>query len=784
MNGWTPKEIWAGIRRARLVQVLVVYVGASFVVLQVVELFIEQLGLPDWFFPGAVALLLIGLPIILATAIVQSAPSASPEGPQATGLDSASMIPELAEPAPDRAVTATQVATVAKHWLTWRKAIMGGVLAFAAWGVFVTAYMTMRVLGIGPVGSLVAAGVIDPSDRIIVAEFESAPADSLLAIGAAEAFRVDLAQSPLVRIAHPSYVGGVLARMERAPGTRLDLELAREVAIREGLKAVIGGAINAVGAGYVLSARLVSAEDGEELAVFRETAEDSTEILQAIDRLSADLREKLGESLKSIRAEVPLQRVTTASLEALRKYSQAVQAVDVEGEDEKAIALLEEAIAIDTAFAMAYRKLGAVLSNNLIFRARTKEVLTKAYEHRDRLTDRERYMTLGTYYSFVTNETQKGITAYESLLDIYPNDDWALNNLSLLYMDVRDPERAEDLLLRAIELDSTSASAYINVTFTQVALGKVDAAQATLDRFARNVPGHPAGQFFSAQLEGFRGDYAAAENRIQELREAHRGSVFVRTQTSWWLSNLARIRGKVAEANRYERDRMTTSESAELTSTYLFAAGSVAWTDAIVKRRPEPGLRVLEEALERHPLSSIDPLDRPYPFLANVLAAAGRPESARRLINELEAEVDPELRRDSEPWRHFALGEIALAEDRPEDALSEYHEFHRSAPFDICGECGLVHIARAHDAAGQADSAIAYFERYLETPFLNRTAWDSFWLAHSYERLGGLYEAEGDGEKAVYNYGQLVKLWEEADPELQPRVEAARRAIAVLSADR
>ena len=75
------------------------------------------------------------------------------------------------------------------------------------------------------------------------------------------------------------------------------------------------------------------------------------------------------------------------------------------------------------------------------------------------------------------------------------------------------------------------------------------------------------------------------------------------------------------------------------------------------------------------------------------------------------------------------------------------------------------------------------YERYIETPFLNRGAWDSFHLAFTYERLAALYEARGDASKAIYYYGKLVDLWEGADPELQPRVRAARRAIQALSAE-
>ena len=776
MDGLTPQALWTTIRRGRLIQVLAVYLGSSFLVLEAVDILTARLGLPDWVFPGAVVLLLMGLPIILTTALVQSGPSPKLE---AEAGHSVAPTPEAPRP-----TTATDVAAVANHWLTWRKAIAGGVLAFAAWGIFVSGYMAMRVLGIGPVGSLVAAGVLDPRDRIILAEFENNTTDSLLASAVTEAFRVDLSQSPLVKIVQPGYVNSVLIRMERDPNTPVDLALAREVAIRGGLKAVIAGEINGAGTGYVLSARLISADAGDEIAAFRETADDSTAIIAAIDRLSKELRERVGESLKSIRANEPLQRVTTASLEALRKYSQAVRAIELEGDQEKGIALLEEAIALDTAFAMAYRKLGAHLANNFQERARAADAMTKAYEHRGRLTDRERYRTLGTYYEFVTGETQQAVTAYRTLLDIYPDDDWAINNLGNLYLVLRDYSRAEELYRRAIDIDSFSVFPYTNAVIVQVAQGEFEEAETTLERLAGKVPGHPQGVFFSANVAAAQGDYDGAEAQIRTLRDSSSGSLSTRSSSDWYLANLARVRGKLAEAESYSRDAMAVAEQRGLPSDYLFSAGEVARLDVQFRGRAVGGLETLANALERYPLGSLAPLDRPYTYFATLYAAADRPDLARASIAELEAEIAPDRRQDLEPWRHNALGWIALAEGRPRDAVPEFRQFDQTSPPDFCGPCALALLGRAYDEAGEPDSAAVVYERYLNTPGFNRFLWDSYQLALVYERLGALYEESGDPEKAIYYYGRLVELWKNADRELQPRVEAARRAIRALSPDR
>ncbi len=263
-------------------QILLVYTGASFATLEALDLLIGHLGLPHWVFPGAVMLLLFGFPIIVTTALVQAAPGPKP-GEATPGTEAAR--PEL-----ERSVTATDVAAVAKHWLTWRKSILGGVLAFALLGVSAAAYIAARELGVGPVSSLVAAGALDPREPIVLADFTNLTDESLLGVVVTEALRSELAESRLVRVAERDWAARALARSGKGPDLPLGLGLARELALQEGLETVIAGEIRAVGAAYLLSVKIIAAESGELLAVFREAAEDSEAIIEAIDRLSSRFR--------------------------------------------------------------------------------------------------------------------------------------------------------------------------------------------------------------------------------------------------------------------------------------------------------------------------------------------------------------------------------------------------------------------------------------------------------------------------------------------------------------
>jgi tetratricopeptide (TPR) repeat protein len=775
MSDQNPKTTTELSRRAYLTRALVVFLGASYAVLEVTAIFIDQLGLPDWFFPGVIVLLALGLPIVIATSLVQTRRREPPDGEAARSVPSGaeSGTPEaVAAEVPDRAPSGS--------WLTWRKAIIGMVAAFAVWGIVVAGYMTMRVLGVGPVGSLVAAGVIDERDRIILADFQNNTGDPLLGEVVTEAFRIDFSQSPIVTVVDPAHVDQVLRRMRRDPSLELDEQLAREIAIREGVKAVVTGEISPVGSRFILAAELVSASDGQVLYAHRETAADSTEIISAIDDLSNDMRARIGESLKTIRANEPLDRVTTPSLEALRRYSQAIHAAE-QGDNERAIVLLEEAVTFDTAFAMAWRKLGVVLGNINRDRARQVEALTSAYQHRDRLTDRERYLTVGSYHMIVTRDQERAIAAYQSLLEISPNDTWAMNNLAILYENARDFRRADALFQRAVEVDSAGGALYYgNVITTRVALGDFGGAELTLQRFAERFPQHPTVSIAAAALASSQFDYGTAEQHILDLREAQRASEFWQLGTSFQLAQIAEVRGQLTLAERHLRDAAAAAEAQDDPALYLNVAIRLAFYDAVLRGDPRAALRRITAALDRHPLDSVEAHERPYGELSMVYALAGDTDRANDLLAEWESTVDPVLRGDDGVGVRVARGVVALAEERPREAIDEF----RRADKGPCTICILPILGQAYDLAEMPDSTIAAYERYIETPWLDRLDSNDWWaLAGIYERLGGLYELKGDVEKAVYYYEKFASLWENADTEFQPRVDAARRAIELLLAE-
>ncbi len=318
------------IHRRSLWQVLGIYLAGSWVALQVVETLSESMTLPEWVQPLALVLLVIGLPVVLATAFVQEGVGRSTEtsarAPEPVGTS------PLVEPsgpgtpgeAPQGEPTAASSTSQGRGLFTWRRAILGGVGAFALLVVTLGGWMALRSLGIGPAGTLVAKGVLERQATLLLTDFEAD--DPSLARAATEALRVDLDQSSVIDLANTGFVSAALRRMERDPDEPLDLATGRELGVREGMPAVIAGEVTAAGTGYVLTTRVLTPDEGEVLVSERETAADDSELVAAIDRLSKKLRERIGESLRDLAGGPPLERVTTGDLEALRLYSKAVRA--------------------------------------------------------------------------------------------------------------------------------------------------------------------------------------------------------------------------------------------------------------------------------------------------------------------------------------------------------------------------------------------------------------------------------------------------------------------------
>ena len=323
-----------------------------------------------------------------------------------------------------------------------------------------------------------------------------------------------------------------------------------------------------------------------------------------------------------------------------------------------------------------------------------------------------------------------------------------------------------------------SGTSLANAIEMQLNQGKVREAAATLTLLRERAPGYA----------GFRLPFVLyAQGEDQPLRHAvdslrRTGTASSRAYATAAAGALALMDGRLREWDALQRGIPSTAPSDAQTDPI----------DQIIIRAavlgPSAGLATqLDAALAKIPFGTMPMVDRPYLSAATALARTGSPVKARAMLARYRAEVtDTAMRREQQADLHTAQGEIALAERRTAEALTEFLRGdvgYDGQPANECAPCLPFNLARSHDAAGQSDSAIVMFERYLATPYWFKIVpgLDPVRKPAIHERLGQLYEAKGSTEKAAEHYRAFIELWKNADPELQPRVAAAKERLKKLT---
>ena len=747
---------------------LAVYAGAFVVVAVIAKAAIVGIGLPEWVFAGSLVVMALGLPVVLWTGYVQrvtrravlATPTYTPGG----------------TPAVKHGTMATMALKAAPH-MSWYRTARGGLYAFGAFIGFIALFMGMRAFGIGPFGSLFAAGTLNAKDPLLITDFRTANVDSTLGRVVSDAVRAGLSGSSAITVVPSSAIVAALARSKRAPDTRIDLAVAQDLAQREGIKAIIDGDVTGVGTGYIVSVRLVRADSGSELASFRETGDGPKGLIEAADRLARAIRSKAGESLRLVNATPPLILATTSSLPALRKFSESVR-TNALGDD-RAIGLAREAVAIDSTFATAWSALAADLSNYGGSRSAIDSAIIRAYRYRDRLPALERDMLTARYFTMGPGRDRtKGIAAYESILQRGETLPQILVNLGEALRTRREFARAESLNIAAIGLIKGNGTAYGNAIELQLDQGKVKEAAELVEKLRAVSPSYSVVR--QVYLSYLTGDERTRRRLSDSLVKATGGT---RRRPSLRIArDIAVLDGRLQAVSGLDAELAAANPSTVPTAGLFSAMLAVGATGAT------PAMAARVDSVASHiPFRDLPQIDRPYLFAAGMLARVGKPDKARTMLTRYRAEMtDTSIVRVQVDEMHRVLAEIALASGKPREALDEFRRGDvgfDGAPANECAPCLSFDLARAYDAASKPDSAVVMFERYLSTPLWNKAEaeFDGIRLPAIRERLGQLYEGLGNVAKASENYRAFIALWKNADPELQPRVADAKRRLARLT---
>ena len=754
------------------------YVMATVAVAIVAKAAVVAIGLPDWTFPGAVGLMLLGLPVLLLTGYAKSVarrsaratPTLTPGGTMVGRAPSG---------------TLATIALKANPHLSWRRNLRLGMITMGGFVLLVIGYMVTRQLGIGPAASLFASGTLAAQDKVLLADFTTTGGDSTLAPIVQAAVRAAMSQSRAVQVLSPTDVAAELARMQRPDSTPLDAATAKAVATRTGAKAILGGRLAAAGTGYLVSLELTSTAQGTVLASYQGTADGVKDLLNVVDDLTKKLRGKLGESLKDVQNAVPLERATTANLDALRKYTEATRANDVEGDYDRAVVLLREAIALDSTFALAYRKLNAALNNSGAPQIARDSALERAARFADRLPPLEKNLVLGAFNQAhsTLGDRGKALAAYSAAVAIDSTQTASLNQLSLLY---RSREQY-DSALKYAEWQFRQAKNIRNAAKLANALldvGRTDDAVRFLDSVRKATPqALGEGSFVGAVAFStwLRGDIDSATRMMEAVTRWQ--AVPEQIVANGILADLSLTRGQLAKF-RQHADRIDALLETRGSPVRLDGYAAAA-TDILAGQRLPQAVAHLDKVVAGPQWAAIPVVDRPWFLTIRIYAMANAPARGRALLARLLAEAPAvATSRKTQAASAWMEAELLLAEGKTTEAIAKF----RAAMTDVDGApsgltgVGLYGIARSFDKAQQADSAMVYFERYLAIDPAQRFGGnnDPYALAATQKRLGELYDAKGERTSAIKHYDAFVTQWKDADAELQPTVASVKKRLTEL----
>lgn len=601
------------------------------------------------------------------------------------------------------------------------------------------------------------AGALTESDTIVLADFTNSTGEPVFDGTLKVALTIALEQSPFLKVFPEDRVRQTLRLMEREPTERVTRAVAREIAQRERLKALLAGSIARLGRNYVLALEAVNAETGDVMAREQVEVAGAEEVLTGLGTAATNLREKLGESLSSIqRFDVPVAEATTASLEALRAYTLALDEGRVMPRVE-AIPHVKRALELDPDFALAHAMLSAIYANTGQS-ALAPPFARRAFELRDRVSERERFFISWRYYRDATQAWDKALELARAWTKSYPREAFAFNSLGIAYAQLGQIEQAAVAYGEATRLDPRFVPPYGNLIAVLVALNRPDEAHQVV-RQAEAAQIQSSGVKRMSHLIGFiNHDDAAMKASLDAVLATPQA-----VEAFNWQARIDAFGGRMSAANAEFRRAAEAAvrdgfkERAATFSTEAAEAHAVMGQCAEARASAAEGL-----ALSRDNFS-VDRANRS-------LALCGAGAEVTTLSRDL-ASAFPEstvVRRVSLPVASAALaiqrGEFA----RGLDILEPVRPYDRAPGSDYWPAylrgVAYLHVKDGPKAATEFQAIVGQRGLKADSPL--------YPLAH----LGLARAANLSGElaRARAAYDAFLAFWKNADTTLQPLIEARR----------
>jgi eukaryotic-like serine/threonine-protein kinase len=608
------------------------------------------------------------------------------------------------------------------------------------------------------------AAPLTEKDTVVLADFDNKTGDTVFDDALKQALGVELEQSPFLNVLSDRKISETLRMMGRPSSERITVDVGRELCLRTGSKALLGGAISGLGSHYLLAVNAVACNSGDTLAKEQVDAASKEDVLKALSRAASSLRAKLGESLPSVQKfDVPIE-ATTRSLEALKNYSMGIT-VGREKGDAPSIPFLKRAIELDPDFPMAYAGL-SVRYANLGQPSLALEYATKAYELRDRVTEREKLRISATYFH-ATGELEKESQTYELWIANYPRDFVPHGNLGTIYSSIGQNEKALAEYQEGVRLAPDNVVGYGNLGSTYFSLNRLDEAKATFDQaLARKLDdgGLRVGMYFLAFL---RGDSAQMEQQVAWGA----GKPGDEDQLLSTQSDTEAYYGRLSKARDYSRRAVDSAVRADSKET------SALWQANAALREAEWGDTASAKQGVKAALA-LSPGRDVKEVAALALARIGDTPQATALVGELQKSYASNALLKLY-WLPTINAAIELNQGNSSQALVS---LEAAAPYELQTGTTINYLypayvrGQAYLLAHNGTAAAAEFQKLLDHRgiVLNFVTGS---LAHL--QLGRACAMAGDTTKAKSAYQDFFTLWKDADPDI-PILKEAKAEYAKL----
>ena len=599
-------------------------------------------------------------------------------------------------------------------------------------------------------------------DTIVLADFDNKTGDGVFDDALKQALAVELGQSPFLNVVSDRKVSETLRMMGRRPSEPITVDVGRELCLRTGSKALLGGTISSLGSHYLIDLSAVACTTGDTLAKEQAEATSKEDVLKGLSRASSGLRTALGESLPSVQKfDVPIE-ATTSSLEALKNYSMGVK-LKAEKGDAPSVPFLKRAIELDPNFPMAYGGL-AISYTNFGQPSLALEYATKAYQLRDRANEREK-LRISAIYFIARGEFERATEVFEFWTANYPRDSFPRRDMGANYSIMGQYEKALAEFQEALRLDPDSVNGYAALGDAYLRLNRLDEAKVSFDQAFAHKLDSGFLRLSIYDLAFLRGDSAQMQQQLAWSDDK------AGNDDDWLLSKQSdtdAYYGRLSQARDFSRRAVDSAIRSDAKET------AALWQINAAQREVEVGNKMAG----RQGVTAALALSRGRDVMALAALTSARVGDTTRanvLVEELKKSY-PAYALLKIYWLPTINAAIEISKGHASQALVS---LEAAAPYELGEVAGLYPAylrGQAYLLEHNGTAAVAEFQKLLDHRgiVLNSVTGS---LAHL--QLGRAYAISGDTGKAKSAYKDFLTLWKDADPDI-PILKQAKTEYAKL----